>query len=92
MSNWEWIAQDQAVFDGPRLILGFGIVATAGGAATASLYDGRDASGKLLATISAPASETRFVSLPEPFAVGSGLYVDVGANVTGVMVLWSIKG
>ena len=88
MGYAHWVKQSQAVFYGAGRIEHVVLTATSAGVADVTLYEGRDDAGKELLVIKAPADGTRHVSLSPGLPVESGLYVKLGSNVEGVLILW----
>ena len=88
MNYGHWVTQSQAVFYGKGLIKHIVLTATSAGVADITLYEGQDDAGKVLVIVKAAADGTRHVSLGQGLPVSSGLYVKLGSNVEGVLVLW----
>ncbi len=64
-------------------------VSTDGGDAT--LYEGQDAtSGRKIMQLHALANDPKFIAFPHAPFLARGLYVDVGSNVTGVTVFFTL--
>lgn len=89
MSYAHWVTQSRPVFSGPGLVSHIVLTATAGGAADITLYDGTDDAGKPLVVIRAPASSSRPVSFGQGLPVEDGLFIKLGTNVEGVLILWA---
>ncbi len=77
---------DKKFSNGPCFLSAAHLTASSGGAATAIIRDGHDITGEAKIYLSALTSATdpRFFNPPIYFK--KGLYVDVGLNVTSVMV------
>lgn len=58
--------------------------------ADASLYDGENTTGDLIATLKEAAVSGHEFKPPTPIYCRKGLYVDVGSNVTGLFVMWRV--
>ena len=58
------------------------LLATSGGAATATIRDGLDSDGRILYTFVAAVSAYDRQVFPEPLPAHEGLYVDHGSNVS----------
>ena len=58
--------------------------------ADVSLYDGENTSGDLIATLKEAAVSGHRFRPPVPIYCRKGLYVDVGSNVTGILVMWRV--
>ncbi len=83
-----WITVDTRIWKGPLLLHGFVVVSsTDGGSVT--LYDGQDAgAGTLLGTYRALENSPLPVMFPKPVRLDRGLYADIGATMTGVLIVW----
>ena len=88
MSYSDWITQSGVVFPNNGKLLAVGIVATSAGAATATLYHGRDDAAKTVLKVSAPASDSKGFRPPNGIPLPNGLYIALGSNVDGVLVVW----
>ena len=88
MAELSWITADQQVVSGPLRLLAVTLVATSAGAADCTLYHGRGTDGVKLAVLRTGASTSRNLPLPRGVDLDQGLYVDVGSNVEGVVVVW----
>jgi hypothetical protein len=91
---WFWgvsyarTAADLVVSTDPTLLFGAVILTSVTGG-DATIYDGRDASsGSKVITLEGIANQSTPVMFPQPVTLQSGLFVDVGSNVTEVLVLW----
>ena len=58
--------------------------------ASVTLYDGENTTGDLIATLKEAAVSGHEFTPPVPIYCRKGLYVDVGSNVTGVLVMWRL--
>ena len=88
--GWERVTGDARVFEGSGVLFGLVLlVSTTGGDVT--LYDGADAgSGRLIGTFEGIANESRpIVFGRNGILLDKGLFVDVGSNVTEVLVVYN---
>jgi len=84
---WEWVTASKIVESGPCFLVGVDL-SPSGNAATSSVYDGQDASGKLIDTLVRATKDNLDLMLPGKIRCQSGIFISVGANTTGVLVLW----
>jgi len=63
------------------------LVPSAAGA-DVTLYDGENNTGDLIVTLKSAAVTGHKFKPPVPIYCRKGLYVDIGSNVTGVLVMW----
>ena len=85
--QWRFCTTDQLLSYGPCELVYANLVVSA--ASTDSyLYDGENASGtRIVPLVSAAVTNMPFAP-PVPIYCRKGLYVDVGTNVTGILVAW----
>jgi hypothetical protein len=88
MSRYEWITADGLVASGPIVLRSISVVSDGVGAADATIYDGISDDGQTVAKITALSGDTRTLSFGDGIILPTGLYVDVGSNVTGVSIVW----
>jgi hypothetical protein len=82
-----WVTEDRLVSADRFELWGFVIVASADGG-SATLYNQRSAEAEAsLGTYKALANSPTVVMFPRGVELSRGLYVDIGANMTGVLVL-----
>ena len=84
----EPVPLDGKQFDPAAIYHGGLLKATAGGTATAEVYDGKDTSGDLIDSFSAAASGRDRSYLDDGLILKRGLYVDVGSNVSAFTVFY----
>jgi len=77
---------DKRVSNRPCFLYAAHLVATTGGAATAVIRDGHDTSGEAVVDLAALTSSCDPREFDPPIYLKKGLYVDVGSNVTAVLV------
>lgn len=68
------------------------LVATSGGTATVDIYDDIAAQGAPIMSFSVAASGIQRVFDPWPVAIASGLYVDLGSNVSRFTLFYDLEG
>jgi len=88
MAHATWVTQSKAVFLGGAKLLRADLVATSSGAATATLHAGVDDAAPVLVQLSAPTSGMRSISFQPGLELVEGLYVKLGSNAQGVLILW----
>jgi len=86
--GWTRLTADGVVTAQPVLLHGLVLlVSTTGGDVT--LYNGQDAgSGRVVGRFEAIADQSTSIPFYPPLRCENGLYVDVGSNVTELLVLW----
>ena len=67
------------------------VVATSGGVADVTIYDGENTSAEKKIKVTAAASTTKQVIFNPAFSLRHGLYVSVGSNVDCVYLTWSYR-
>ncbi len=83
---WDTFAADAIVHNGPCLLHGIVVLASAAGG-DVTLYEGLDAtSGHKVGTFKGGANLSNPVMLPAPRYCARGVYLDVGSNITEVQV------
>ncbi|RLG91226.1 hypothetical protein DRO34_04350 [Candidatus Bathyarchaeota archaeon] len=85
--KWSWVTIDQVVHNKRCILYDTILIATSGGTADVAIYDGVNTTGKKLCKLYAPASDIRGLHPRVPIFLENGLYIDVGSNVEGVLVL-----
>src|SRR3990167_562385 len=86
--GWERVTVDTLLYPKPVLLGGLGLLVSVTGG-DAPLYDGQDATaGRQILRAEGIADQSTPVIFPWPLRCEGGLYVDVGSNVTEVLVLW----
>uniref|UniRef100_A0A6H1ZNN1 Uncharacterized protein n=1 Tax=viral metagenome TaxID=1070528 RepID=A0A6H1ZNN1_9ZZZZ len=82
-----WITQDVCIWEG-KIEIAL-ILVTAGAAdSTVTFYKGRDSSASILAVVETLTARSTVVSFPKEFLLENGLYIDIDANTTGVLVIY----
>ncbi len=84
---WEWVTSDRVLAIGPCELLFAHLVVSAASTDT-HLYDGKSTAGKKIVTLISQSVTGMTLKPPEAIKCEQGLYVDVGTNVTGVLVQW----
>jgi hypothetical protein len=86
--NTETVTADRLLFSGPGEWGGY-VLLTSADEGDVTVYDGLDVqSGKQLAVLQAGDSAPLPYTFIEPIPVDRGLYVDVGDNVTSIMMVY----
>jgi hypothetical protein len=90
ISDWSsyWLTADVNLIEQSVEIAGVMITASASTKTVVSIYDGVNSSGRLLATYRVAADTSKTFKFPQVIPCTRGFYVDVDANVTGVMVFY----
>lgn len=83
-----WVTADARVFEGGGVVSSLTLVSDGVGVADVTLYDGPSAAGENILTLRALQNDTRHLPYPDPLEVLDGLFVDVGSNVSGLLVVW----
>lgn len=88
---WRWCEKDQVLTRSPCELVYAHLVVSA--ASTDSyLYDGENTSGEKIVPLVAAAVTGLEFRPPVPIYCRRGLFVDVGTNVTGILVQWRELG
>lgn len=86
--SWAWVTGDTILNEGETILHCLVVNASVSGGAV-TIYEGLDAvSGRKVGIFQALANVTNLISLCG-IQLDRGLFVDVGANVTGVLVVYS---
>lgn len=86
--GWRWCTTDQLISPTPAYLLSVMLTSSGGGAAHVTIRNGHNASAEPVLKISALANYTSPVSPVYPIYLDKGLYVDLGNNVEGVLVIY----
>jgi len=84
--GWTLVTEDTVVVNGPVEFHGVIVRASAIGTADAAVLDGVNALGRPYITYVAPVNRTIPFLEEEPALFLTGIFVDVGSNVAGVLV------
>ena len=85
--SWAWVTADRLLSTGPCELL-FAYLVVSAASTDTHLYDGANTSGDKIVTLEAAAATGHPFKPKEPLYCRRGLYVDIGTNVTGVLVQW----
>jgi len=85
----QWVAAN-ALLAEKECELVYAYLAPSAANADVSLYDGENTSGDLICTLKSAVVTGHEFRPPEPIHCHKGLYVDVGSNVTGILVMWRL--
>jgi hypothetical protein len=86
--GWRRVTADGQIARGPVDLWGFILTGDGVGVADVALYDGANTSGRAVLDLWASTVESKVVLLPRPMPLEDGLYIDVGSNVTSLLVLF----
>ena len=86
--GWMRVTADSLISPEPCFLLSVCLVADTVGAATAVIRDGHNTSGEAVINLAALTSSKDDRYYGNPLFFKTGLYVDVGSNVTSVLVQW----
>lgn len=84
--EYDRTAVDKKICNRPVFLYAAHLVASAGGVATAVIRDGHDTGGEPVVDLAALTSSCDPRRFDPPLYFKKGLYVDVGSNVTSVLV------
>ena len=82
-----WITAAEILSTTPCELL-YAYLVPSAAAAAATLYDGLDIEGKVIATLAQAAKTSIPFDPPEPILCSQGLYVGSFTNVTGILVVY----
>lgn len=80
------VTKDSIVHPGPCYLITADMTVDAAGAATANIRDGVDNTASVALTLSAVASDHDCRRYIIPIFISKGLFVDISANVTSVLI------
>jgi len=89
--SWKWITADELLSHGACELISIAQTSS-DDTSDATFYDGEDTNGKTILKLEALANRTAFAKFNVPIYCRRGLYVDVGSNVTGILVQWRELG
>jgi len=85
--SWAYVTADRVLSHGPcELLYAYLVVSAA--STDSALYNGENTSGDKIADLKSAAVTGHELKPPAPIYCDKGLYVDVGTNVTGILVQW----
>lgn len=84
---WRCLTADAIVNKGPTELL-YAYLEPSAANADATLYDGFGTQGRKITTILSSTKTSRHFAPPDPIICEKGLYLDVGSNVTSVLVMF----
>lgn len=88
---WRYVTADQVLSCGPCELL-FAYLVVSAASTDSYLYDGDSDSGDLITPLVSATARGHPFSPKAPIYCRKGLYVDVGTNVTGILVQWRELG
>ena len=83
-----WVTGDICLIEQKVEVAGVIITSSTSTKCVVSLYDGVNSNGKLLGTFRVAADTSIPFNFPQIILCNSGLYIDIDANTTGVMVFY----
>lgn len=84
----KWVTADEQLSTGACELIFALLTSDAQGNGMVTFYDGESTSERLLCVLEGLQTVSQPLPLPKPIYCRRGLYVDIGANVTGVLVHW----
>jgi hypothetical protein len=88
MAQATWVTQSKVAFLGGLILKRADLVASEGGAASASLHLGTTEVAPLLVQLQAPAASIGSAVFDPGVKITEGLYVKLGDNAQGVLLIW----
>jgi hypothetical protein len=85
--SWRFVTVDTRLEVGECELLCAYLVAS-GATTDTHIYDGTDTTGEKIVTLVSAAATGHMFKPKEPVFCSMGLYIDVGTDVTGVLVQW----
>jgi len=85
--SWKFATVDMVLCNGPCELEYFNVAPSAG-AAECALYNGVDTSGELIIPVYLAVQLNYEYNPNPPIYCSKGLFIDIGDNVTGVLVQW----
>lgn len=82
----ERVTVDGIVANTPSLIYSLTITSNSGGAGTATIYNGSSSSAEQKVDVASIEDDTQHMIYSPPMYFGRGIYVDLGDNITSVVV------
>lgn len=87
---WRWGVNDQVISRIPCKLWGVVLTGDGAGVADITLRDGHSTTGDVILTLKAVQNGSEVVIFEKPIKTVKGLFLDVGSNVTGALVLWDL--
>jgi len=87
LHQWRWVTASALITDKPCVLV-FCALTASGNTADITLYDGEDTNGDIICVMETTANQTRQVNFAEHIYCKTGLYVGIGSNVTGILIVW----
>jgi hypothetical protein len=85
--SWEYVTADRCVQVGECELVYARLVPSAS-TTDSALYDGTGTSGKKITDLKVAVVTDLEFKPPIPIHCGTGIYVDIGTSVSGVLVVW----
>jgi len=90
MAYSKWVTDNELVVNIPINLKAIVLSATAAGAATATIYDGINDTGEVVAVVKALANSTLPMEFYGGVHISTGIYVELAGNYEGLLVVWDI--
>jgi hypothetical protein len=85
-----WLDHDNCFSVDPVIVAGITITASEDTKSVVNLRNGTSVTSPIICSFRVPFDETRPFNFLKPVFFDSGLYVDIDANTTGVMITYQI--
>jgi hypothetical protein len=85
--SWAWVTGDRKLTDRESELVAAYLVVSAASTDSA-IYNGADTSGDKILDLKSAAITNLAFEPPVPIYCSKGIFVDVGTNVSGILVLW----
>lgn len=89
--KWQWVTIDTLLSEMPCELVSAHLVPDAAGTSTAIIYNGDNTHGEIVMSFRGNGGYHTPFQPPKPVYCGNGLYVDITANVRGILVQWRNK-
>lgn len=89
--SWAWVTADRLLSHGPCELV-YALLDPGATADYATLYDGEDTNGDIVAIVRAATMTSKAFAPKEPVYCRKGLYIDVATATTKVFVQWQELG
>lgn len=85
--SWAWVTADMKLTDQTAELVSAHLVVSAASTDSA-IYNGADTSGQKILPMASQSVTNLPFNPPVPIFCEKGIFVDVGTNVTGILVQW----
>ena len=90
--SWAWVTADRVLSHGACELLYAKFVPSSSATATATIYDGENATGDIIVAFRTAESRQADITPLQPVYCRRGLFIDSIANAKGVFVQWRELG